>query len=91
MRDTTSRNLTGTDMSAPTNAALEQFRTGFYGCLSGWGDALFELHGRDTVHAGSGVLGADVEPGADIPAQPRQPLQVSGPRRDRRRPGCGYC
>ena len=43
MRDTTSRNLTGTDMSAPTNAALEQFRTGFYGCLSGWGDALFEL------------------------------------------------
>ncbi|MHB1475696.1 MAG: transposase [Dermatophilaceae bacterium] len=43
MRDTASRDMTGTDMSAPTSAALEGFRTGFYGCLSGWGDALFEL------------------------------------------------
>ena len=43
MTDTASMNMTGTDMSAPTSATLEGFRTGFYGCLSGWGDALFEL------------------------------------------------
>ena len=39
MTDTVSRNIAGTDMST----VLEQFRTGFYGCLRGWGDALFEL------------------------------------------------
>jgi hypothetical protein len=39
MSDTASTNMP----SVPTSAALQEFRDGFYGCLNGWGDALFEL------------------------------------------------
>jgi hypothetical protein len=39
MSDTASTNMP----SEPTSAALQEFRDGFYGCLNGWGDALFEL------------------------------------------------
>jgi hypothetical protein len=39
MSNTASTSMAG----AATSAALQQFRDGFYGCLDGWGDALFEL------------------------------------------------
>jgi len=37
-------------------AALVGFRSGFYGCLSGWGDALFEL--RDAVLCSPSPVGS---------------------------------
>jgi hypothetical protein len=43
MDDTASMSRASGCASPPTCAALQRFRSGFYGCLTGWGDALFEL------------------------------------------------
>ena len=37
-------------------AQLQDFRRGFYGCLTGWGDALFEL--TDAVLSAPGPVGS---------------------------------
>ena len=68
-----------------SRAALAGFRDALYGCLAGWGDALFELCDA-TLCAGAPIGSVPaLSPRARVPAQPRQPVQGARPGVDRRR------
>lgn len=73
-------------ISSPTTEpgkSLRGFRAGFYAGLTGWPDAVFELCEAMLCAPGpvSSVPALSLGPG--LPTQPRQLVQMPGPRRGR--------